>query len=70
VRAIAFCALLSDFRVHSGAILVILLALYLALFFCFNAGDDIVRQENRISNCRGAFVLYFWLFLPGDFPVT
>jgi len=70
-RAIAFvCAALWDFVLHSGAILVILLALYLALFFLFQAaGDGHCATANRIGNCGGGLRCYtFGWFLPGDFP--
>jgi hypothetical protein len=73
VRAIAFVALLFGiFVLHSGAILVILLALYLALFFLFQRlGMDIVRQE---TGSPIAAALFGAILLAGFclviFPVT
>ena len=73
VRAIAFVALLFGiFVLHSGAILVILLALYLALFFVFQRmGMDIVRQQ---TGSPIAAALFGAILLAGFclviFPVT
>jgi len=73
VRAIAFVALLFGiFVLHSGAILVILLALYLALFFLFQRlGMDIVRQQ---TGSPIAAALFGAILLAGFclviFPVT
>jgi hypothetical protein len=73
VRAIAFIALIFGiFVLHSGAILVILLALYLALFFLFQRlGMDIVRQE---TGSPIAAALFGAILLAGFclviFPVT
>jgi pimeloyl-ACP methyl ester carboxylesterase len=73
VRAIAFIALVFGiFVLHSGAILEILLALYLALFFLFQRmGMDIVRQE---TGSPIAAALFGAILLAGFclviFPVT
>jgi len=73
VRAIAFVALIFGiFVLHSGAILVILLALYLALFFLFQRlGMDIVRQQ---TGSPIAAALFGAILLAGFclviFPVT
>jgi hypothetical protein len=73
VRAIAFVALLFGiFVLHSGAILVILLALYLALFFVFQRmGMDIVRRR---TGSPIAAALFGAILLAGFclviFPIT
>jgi hypothetical protein len=73
LRAIAFLALVFGiFVLHSGAILIILLALYLALFFVFQRmGMDIVRQQ---TGSAIAAALFGAILLAGFclviFPVT
>lgn len=73
LRAIAFVALVFGiFVLHSGAILIILLALYLALFFLFQRlGMDIVRQQ---TGSAIAAALFGAILLAGFclviFPVT
>jgi hypothetical protein len=73
LRAIAFVALVFGiFVLHSGAILMILLALYLALFFLFQRlGMDIVRQQ---TGSAIAAALFGAILLAGFclviFPVT
>jgi len=73
VRAIAFVALLFGiFVLHSGAILVILLALYLALFFLFQRlGMDIVRQQTGSAIAAAVFgAILLAGFCLVIFPVT
>jgi len=56
------CVALWDFRAAQRSYLVILLALYLALFFLFQRlGMDIVRQETGSPIAARSSVLYFWL---------
>ena len=73
VRAIAFVALLFGiFVLHSGAILVILLALYLALFFLFQRlGMDIVRHQTGSAIAAAVFgAILLAGFCLVIFPVT
>jgi hypothetical protein len=73
VRAIAFVALIFGiFVLHSGAILIILLALYLALFFIFQRmGMDIVRQQTGSAIAAAVFgAILLAGFCLVIFPVT
>jgi hypothetical protein len=73
VRAIAFLALIFGiFVLHSGAILIILLALYLALFFLFQRmGMDIVRQHTGSAIAAAVFgAILLAGFCLVIFPVT
>ncbi len=73
VRAVAFLALIFGiFVLHSGAILIILLALYLALFFLFQRlGMDIVRQQTGSAIAAAVFgAILLAGFCLVIFPVT
>jgi pimeloyl-ACP methyl ester carboxylesterase len=73
VRAIAFIALVFGiFVLHSGAILIILLALYLVLFFLFQRmGMDIVRQQTGSAIAAAVFgAILLAGFCLVIFPVT
>ncbi len=73
LRLIAFLVLVFGiFVLHSGAILLILLAVYLALFFVFQRlGMDIVRQETESPIAAAVFgAILLAGFCLVIFPVT
>jgi len=73
LRLIAFIALVFGiFVLHSGAILVILLALYLALFFLFQRlGMDLVRRQTGSAIAAAVFgAILLAGFCLVIFPVT
>jgi pimeloyl-ACP methyl ester carboxylesterase len=73
LRLIAFIALVSGiFVLHSGAILVLLLAVYLALFFLFQRlGMDLVRRQTGSAIAAAVFgAILLAGFCLVIFPVT
>jgi hypothetical protein len=73
LRLTAFLALVFGiFVLHSGAILVILLAVYLALFFVFQRlGTDIVRRQTGSAIAAAVFgAILLAGFCLVIFPVT
>jgi hypothetical protein len=73
LRLTAFVALVFGiFVLHSGAILVILLALYLALFFYFQRlGMDLVRHQTGSAIAAAVFgAILLAGFCLVIFPVT
>jgi hypothetical protein len=73
LRLVAFLVLLFGiFVLHSGAILILLLGVYLALFFLFQRmGMDVVRQETGSAIAAAAFgAILLAGFCLVIFPVT
>jgi hypothetical protein len=73
LRLVAFIALVFGiFVLHSGAILIILLSVYLALFFIFQRmGMDIVRQQTGSAIAASVFgAILLAGFCLVIFPVT